>query len=64
MEKLIDAAWNAGALGAKITGVGRAMIALTTPAARRTVADIMTAAGGVALTPELPAHGARVEEEG
>ena len=63
MERLIDAAWNAGALGAKVTGTGRAMIALATAQTRKLVADAVTAAGGVALLPELPAHGVRIDEE-
>jgi mevalonate kinase len=63
VERLIDAAWAAGALGAKVSGTGGGgiMIALVSSQTRRAVADAIAAAGGTALTPEVPARGAMLE---
>jgi mevalonate kinase len=65
LEKLIDAAWAKGALGAKLSGSGGGgiIIALATPQNKQAVADAITYAGGTALVPEVPVAGARVDEE-
>lgn len=59
---LIEAALDAGALGAKVSGSGGGgiVIALVTPQTRQAVADAITAAGGKALTPEVAVPGVRL----
>lgn len=49
LDQLVDAALNAGALGAKLSGGGRGgnMIALVSPETRQQVADALTKAGAV-----------------
>jgi len=55
LEKLIFAAKEAGALGAKISGagVGDNMIALVSEENKQAVADAINAAGGKALIAEI-----------
>lgn len=64
IERLIDAALGAGALGAKLSGSGGGgiIIALTSPENCVAVAGAITAAGGAALMPEIGAPGVRLEE--
>jgi mevalonate kinase len=63
-DRLIAAALDAGALGAKVSGSGGGgiIVALATPATKQDVAAAITAAGGKALTPEVAVPGASVEE--
>ncbi len=58
-DTLIDAALEAGAWGAKVSGSGGGgiMIAMVSPEARSTVAEAINAAGGVALLPEVGVAG-------
>lgn len=64
LERLIDAAIGAGALGAKLSGSGGGgiMIALVTEETRDAVASAMKAAGARAVyAPEVAVAGARIE---
>jgi mevalonate kinase len=59
LEALIDGALEAGASGAKLSGSGGGgiMIALASPETEHAVAQAITAAGGVALTPAVGVPG-------
>ncbi|CAA9224159.1 MAG: hypothetical protein AVDCRST_MAG93-583 [uncultured Chloroflexia bacterium] len=59
LEALIDAALDAGASGAKLSGSGGGgiMIALASPETEHAIAEAITAAGGVALTPAVGVPG-------
>lgn len=59
---LIDAALDAGAWGAKVSGSGGGgiMIALVSPEARSAVAEAINAAGGTALTPDVGVAGVSI----
>jgi mevalonate kinase len=61
-DRLIDAALDAGAFGAKISGSGGGgiIIALTSAEKKRAVAEAIRLAGGEALTPEIGVSGAHV----
>ena len=61
-ERLIDAALEAGAFGAKISGSGGGgiIIALMSPEKKRAVVDALKAAGGEAFAPEIGVSGAHV----
>ena len=61
-DRLIDAALEAGAFGAKISGSGGGgiIIALASREKKQTVADAIIRAGGEALTPEIGVGGAHV----
>ena len=61
--RLIEAALDAGALGAKVSGSGGGgiIIALATPQTKQSIADAITAAGGKALTPDVAVPGVRIE---
>jgi mevalonate kinase len=64
IERLVGAALDAGALGAKLSGSGGGgiVVALTTPAGARAVAEGLTAAGGdVVAAGPAGADGARLE---
>jgi mevalonate kinase len=60
IERLIEVALNAGALGAKLSGSGGGgiIIALTTTETRDRVAAAIAAAGGTSVTPEIAVAGA------
>lgn len=62
--RLIEAALDAGALGAKVSGSGGGgiIIALATQQTKQAIADAVTAAGGKVLTPEVAVPGVRVEQ--
>ena len=62
-DRLIDAALDAGAYGAKVSGSGGGgiVIALVSPEARAAVAEAINAAGGTAMTPEVGVRGAYAE---
>ncbi len=62
LERLINAALNAGALGAKLSGAGGGgvMVALTTPAQQTAVADAIQNAGGRPLTVKAGVEGVQV----
>ena len=61
--RLIDAALDAGALGAKVSGSGGGgiIIALATPQTKTAIADAITAAGGKAMTPDVAVPGVHLE---
>ena len=63
LDRLIAAARNAGALGAKLSGagIGDCMIALGTKDTEQSIADAITAAGGTVIPVRIAAPGARVE---
>jgi len=65
LETLIDAALEAGALGAKVSGSGGGgiLIALARPDTKQVVADALTASGGTAYLPEIGVAGARIIEK-
>lgn len=65
LETLIDAALEAGAWGAKLSGSGGGgiMIALVPAEARQDVARAIVAAGGDALTPDVGVPGVSIEYE-
>ena len=65
LETLIDAALDAGALGAKTSGSGGGgiMVALTLPENRHTVAAAVTAAGGTVFLPQIGVPGAMITEK-
>jgi mevalonate kinase len=62
LERLINAALGAGALGAKLAGSGGGgiMIALCTPDRTEAVAKAIASAGGTPLLPALAVAGASV----
>ena len=62
IERLIDAALEAGALGAKLAGSGGGgiVVALVTPETAAAVARAVEQAGGTALQPALAVPGATV----
>ena len=64
LEKLVHAARNAGALGAKLTGAGGGgcMIALVSPEKLRDVAEAIEKAGGEALITRKADAGVIIEE--
>ena len=64
IEGLIDAALDAGAFGAKISGSGGGgiIVALVSEETKQPVADAIAAAGGTALLPEVAVEGVRVTE--
>ena len=64
IDRLIDAAVGAGALGAKLSGSGGGgiMIALAAPQKRQAVAEAIAAAGGRALLPPVGVPGVWVEQ--
>jgi mevalonate kinase len=66
IERLVEAALAAGALGAKLSGSGGGgiIIALAAPDQQAAVAEAITAAGGRSFTVTAGAPGARVEEDG
>jgi mevalonate kinase len=61
-DRLIYAALDAGAYGAKISGSGGGgiVIALVSPETKQAVADAIAAAGGTALAPAVGVRGAHV----
>jgi len=61
-DRLIAAALEAGALGAKVSGSGGGgiIVALATPETKKAVADAITEAGGNASTPEVAVPGVRI----
>jgi mevalonate kinase len=63
IEKLIEAALGAGALGAKISGKGGGgiIVALAGAAGQDAVARAIEAAGGKAIVPEVGVEGARID---
>lgn len=63
IDRLIDAALSAGALGAKISGSGGGgiIVALVTAETRQAVADAITRTGGQALVPNVAVPGVSVE---
>ncbi|MEN9934458.1 MAG: hypothetical protein RLZZ387_1037 [Chloroflexota bacterium] len=65
LERLIDAALGAGALGAKLSGSGGGgiMVALVTPETARPVARAVEAAGGTAIAAPVGVPGAAVRAE-
>jgi len=65
-NQLIEAALNAGALGAKVSGSGGGgiVIALVTGNSKVQVANAIEAAGGTALVPEIAVPGAAVLSRG
>ncbi len=65
LDLLIDAALEAGAWGAKLSGSGGGgiMIALAPPEAQHAVAQAITAAGGQALTPPVGVGGVAIRRE-
>jgi mevalonate kinase len=66
IERLVEAALEAGALGAKLSGSGGGgiIIALAEPERQAAVAEAIEAAGGRSLTVTAGAPGVRVEENG
>lgn len=64
-DSLIDAALEAGALGAKVSGSGGGgiIIALATPDTRDTIAAAINSAGGTAYTPEVCIPGVMIGEQ-
>ncbi|HZQ06492.1 MAG TPA: mevalonate kinase [Anaerolineae bacterium] len=62
LEKLIDGALAAGALGAKLSGAGGGgvMVALTTPTQQTVVAEAIQGAGGRALIVEAGVEGVQI----
>jgi mevalonate kinase len=64
-DRLIAAALEAGAFGAKVSGSGGGgiIVALVSEKTRQTVADAITAAGGTALVPDVAVQGATVMRE-
>ena len=65
-NQLIEAALNAGALGAKVSGSGGGgiVIALVTADSKEPVAKAIEAAGGAVLIPEIAVPGAAVRSGG
>jgi len=65
IDQLVEAALNAGALGAKISGSGGGgiIIALTEPEAQRQVGAAIDAAGGHGIVADAGVPGVRVEQE-
>lgn len=65
LEALIDAALDAGALGAKTSGSGGGgiLIALALPQTKQAVADAITASGGTAYLPEIGVAGVKTTEK-
>lgn len=65
LESLIDAALDAGALGAKLSGSGGGgiMAALVRPETQAAVADAVRAAGGIVYTPEIGVAGVALRKE-
>jgi mevalonate kinase len=66
LERLVFAARNAGALGAKLTGAGGGgcMIALAEPKNLNSVKKAIEQAGGRAFVARRTADGAKIEEQG
>jgi mevalonate kinase len=64
-DRLIAAALDAGALGAKVSGSGGGgiIVALATPGTRQAVAQAISAAGGTALTPAVAVPGVALMKE-
>ncbi|MDP9379412.1 MAG: mevalonate kinase [Chloroflexota bacterium] len=64
IERLVEAALEAGALGAKLSGSGGGgvVIALANPGHEREVADAMEAAGGRSIVAAANAPGVRLED--
>ena len=63
-DRLIAAALEAGALGAKVSGSGGGgiIVALATPDTKEAVARAITDAGGKTLTPAVAVPGVKIEE--
>ena len=62
-DRLIDAALEAGALGAKVSGSGGGgiVVALAMPDTKQAVTDAITSAGGKAFTPPIAVPGVTLE---
>ncbi len=65
LERLIDAARDAGAFGAKLTGGGGGgcMIALASRSKLGHIADAIGKAGGIAYTASKTDEGVRIEQQ-
>ena len=66
LNRLVDAARQAGAYGAKLSGGGKGgiMVALVSAEAKDRVAEAISDAGGEAFMVQVGASGVRVEDDG
>jgi mevalonate kinase len=65
IDRLIEAALEAGAFGAKLSGSGGGgiILALVSPGKRQAVAEAIQAAGGIVLMPSVGVPGVHIEAE-